>query len=170
MIKPEILHLEWERIDWDKFVKNHYISSSDYGIYQVYGNHPIYGNDVLLYIGKAQDQTFGTRLEQHWDFSVNFFSNLSRIHLGRLTEKDDWNKRTLEMNIDRIEKLLILANCPAFNANGIKGTLNTEEIDFFQVLNWGDYGSILPESSSVKYSNIFWDDNKNLKRVKKTNT
>ncbi|HDR7669617.1 TPA: hypothetical protein QCX97_003504 [Bacillus wiedmannii] len=23
----------------------------DYGIYQSYGNHPVYGNDVLLYIG-----------------------------------------------------------------------------------------------------------------------
>lgn len=23
----------------------------DYGIYQIYGNHPVYGNDVLLYIG-----------------------------------------------------------------------------------------------------------------------
>lgn len=34
----------------------------DYGVYQVYGSHPIYGSDVLLYIGKASDQTFSVRI------------------------------------------------------------------------------------------------------------
>ena len=31
----------------------------DYGIYQVYGQHSLYGNSILLYIGQANEQTFG---------------------------------------------------------------------------------------------------------------
>lgn len=43
----------------------------DYGIYQVYGKHQIYGNDVLLYIGKADLQTVGKRISQEWWEYVN---------------------------------------------------------------------------------------------------
>ncbi|WP_078183723.1 hypothetical protein [Bacillus wiedmannii] len=36
---------------------------TDYGIYQIYGNHPIYGNDVLLYIGCFFPQKKGCLLQ-----------------------------------------------------------------------------------------------------------
>ncbi|MEF3352607.1 hypothetical protein PV403_05425 [Paenibacillus sp. GYB006] len=32
--------------------------SKDHGIYQVYGFHPIYGSNVLMYIGLAAKQIF----------------------------------------------------------------------------------------------------------------
>ncbi|MGF7014622.1 hypothetical protein [Ornithinibacillus bavariensis] len=40
----------------------------DYGIYQVYGSHNVYGSNTLLYIGKADRQTIGKRIsqEQWW--------------------------------------------------------------------------------------------------------
>jgi len=38
-------------------------TDEDYGIYQIYGTHPIYGNDTLLYIGKASQQTFARRIK-----------------------------------------------------------------------------------------------------------
>jgi hypothetical protein len=37
----------------------------DFGIYQIYGTHNIFGPNSLLYIGKACDQYFSTRLLQH---------------------------------------------------------------------------------------------------------
>jgi hypothetical protein len=37
-------------------------TTTDYGIYQIYGKHPVYGSDVLLYIGKADYQTLGKRI------------------------------------------------------------------------------------------------------------
>ncbi len=39
--------------------------NDDYGLYQIYGCHVIFGSDSLLYIGMARDQTFGQRLGQH---------------------------------------------------------------------------------------------------------
>ena len=40
-------------------------ANTDYGVYQLYGAHFVYGDDVLRYIGKAAEQTFGVRLQQH---------------------------------------------------------------------------------------------------------
>ena len=40
-----------------------------YGVYQIYGHHALYGSHVLLYIGKADQQTFGKRISQEdWEF------------------------------------------------------------------------------------------------------
>lgn len=36
--------------------------SKDYGVYQLYGSHPVCGSNVLLYIGKAVHQTFANRV------------------------------------------------------------------------------------------------------------
>ncbi|WP_225230749.1 hypothetical protein [Cytobacillus stercorigallinarum] len=36
--------------------------SQDYGIYQIYCKQPVYGKDVLLYIGKVDQQTLGKRV------------------------------------------------------------------------------------------------------------
>jgi hypothetical protein len=53
----KIVHIEWDgpfSIDEAK-EKN---GKDDYGVYQIYGNHPVYGYGASLYIGKAADQTF----------------------------------------------------------------------------------------------------------------
>jgi hypothetical protein len=38
--------------------------STNYGVYQIYGGHPVYGNSALLYIGMAEAQGFGKRIVQ----------------------------------------------------------------------------------------------------------
>jgi len=63
-----IIHLQWHGpftlIQLEKLSDE----EKDYGIYQIYGSNPIYGTSTLLYIGKASDQTFATRIKQHeWD-------------------------------------------------------------------------------------------------------
>lgn len=53
-----IIHIEWDgpfKLDQLSELNN---TDIDFGIYQIYGSHPIYGADVLLYIGKADRQTF----------------------------------------------------------------------------------------------------------------
>ncbi|SRR6266545_152071 len=40
----------------------------DFGVYQVYGQHVVFGSGSLLYIGKACDQTFAARFQQHTDW------------------------------------------------------------------------------------------------------
>jgi hypothetical protein len=51
VIIERIIHIEWEgpyslsQLDTLNDLRK------DYGLYQIYGHHPIYGSNVLLYIG-----------------------------------------------------------------------------------------------------------------------
>ena len=58
-----VIHVQWD----GPFTLEQILELNDdfdYGVYQVYGSHPIYGSDVLLYIGKASQQTFSVRIKQ----------------------------------------------------------------------------------------------------------
>lgn len=61
--------LECLKISWEgPFTAEDVVSLNkdwDYGIYQIYGTHNIFGADSLLYIGKAMEQTFADRIVQH---------------------------------------------------------------------------------------------------------
>lgn len=47
---------------------NHpYYEGNDYGLYQIYGRHILYGSDALLYIGKATKRSFSVRFAEHME-------------------------------------------------------------------------------------------------------
>jgi hypothetical protein len=152
-----IVHLQWDGpFTWDG--KDKLNSGIDYGVYQVYGCHSVYGVDTLLYIGKARDQTFATRLrqEEHWLYHQDF-QRLS-IYVGRCSSWDGTPSNQIWSDlIDRAEKLLILAHRPAWNAQKeIKG--EDPNLQEFHVLNWGNHRSLLPEVSGWRHSSKFDDE------------
>jgi len=157
----EHYHYKWEQIkvdssidSWlDKYTKK-YSESSDYGIYQLYGDHPLYGNDVLLYIGKAEIQTFYTRITQHEEWYTNNIKNYTRIILGRVVKLDNANKENWGDVISKTEKLLITAHNPSLNKQEVN-KLISHESEEFQVLNWDNYGDLYPEISSYRFSDCF---------------
>jgi len=60
-----IIHIEWEgpySLNQLNTLKD---LRKDRGLYQIYGHHPVYGSNVLLYIGQTSGRTFGERIEQH---------------------------------------------------------------------------------------------------------
>jgi hypothetical protein len=131
----------------------------DFGVYQIYGAHPVYGSDVLLYIGKAVQQTFGTRLSQEsWNFH-NQDSSRVAVYVGRLsgyTETPDdeaWSEQ-----ISLVERLLIYAHWPAGNSSGLNVSFG-QEFHGIHILNWGKYRDLLPEVSGARYSSRFGHDN-----------
>ncbi len=72
--RSQVNHVEWDgpyRF-WDNPGQLEPVSSlkgpTDYGVHQIYGGHPVYGNSALLYIGMAAAQEFGKRIpqEKHW--------------------------------------------------------------------------------------------------------
>ena len=78
-----------------------------------------YGNDVLLYIGKAETQTFAKRLSQEaWEMNPD--SENLKFYVGRLFDEehvksiDAWNQL-----INRTEKMLIYSHEPARNSSTI---------------------------------------------------
>ena len=121
----------------------------DYGVYQVYGSHPVYGSDVLLYIGKAGEQTFSVRLQQeYWHYNQD--AENIRYYVGRLagertSEDADWSHQ-----IDLAETLLIHGHWPAGNSRNIQTLGNhAAEVSDIHVLNWGKRRSLLSEVSGL---------------------
>jgi hypothetical protein len=125
---------------------------SDFGIYQVYGAHPIYGHHVLLYIGRSRCQTFGGRFLSHEKWPLNQDSKNVKVYFGRLASdkgtdvtNTDWDNM-----IDIAEKLLIFSHQPACNSSNINNA-GKEIPEEAHVLNWGDRGVLLPEVSARRF-------------------
>ncbi|WP_033580751.1 MULTISPECIES: hypothetical protein [Priestia] len=143
------------QIDWDGPYKITDLpqltdSISDYGVYQIYGYHPVYGNDVLLYIGKADHQNFGKRIPQEnwWDTND---SNNTKIYVGRLHGPQTPNQLEWSLEIDLAEQLLIYVHKPAYNARSISSLRNLK-IQDIHILNWSNYRSLLPEVSGLRWT------------------
>lgn len=141
-------------IDWKSGVtlENSYTfqTGEDYGLYQIYGTHPVYGQNTLLYIGKAVSQTFGVRLKEHDKWLYNQDSKRIAVYTGRIgsnNPKIDWNN--WENMIHVAERLLIYAHQLSGNSSNIK-TPGEIPIDT-HVFNWGDRGLLLPEVSAFRY-------------------
>src|SRR5438876_7000282 len=78
----------------------------EFGVYQVYGNHPVYGSGVLLYIGRAVKQTFATRLAQEPGWRWNPEGRVE-IYTGRLWGPKTPDAKEWDRRIELAERLLI---------------------------------------------------------------
>jgi hypothetical protein len=160
MTEFKIFHLFWKKYSWNEaFLRNFndFDTERDFGIYQIYGNHPVYGDDTLLYIGKAAEQTFTRRMKGHYDFDASqVVGQLTRIHLGYFCEIDDMNPQIWEDAISDVEPILIKAHIPALNGQGVKGFLESPGQNIL-VYNWGDKGRLFPEVSSLRCSEVYHD-------------
>jgi hypothetical protein len=95
---------------------------ADYGVYQIYGTHLVMGPECLLYIGQANENTFGTRMPAHLEWT-NWEAHEVGVYLGRLggIEPMTSGKQKLwEDRINRAEKLMIYFCAPPYNAANIK--------------------------------------------------
>jgi len=157
-----IVNIVWEKITYDQDVIRKFSSVTDYGIYQIYGKHPAYGNDALIYIGQASRQTFSTRLFERWEF-VESCASPHSIRIGRLVKSSqqmdllEWDEDRKIHMIELCERLLLHSHAPAFNKQNNCGLydINTKENNI-HIFNWGDFGDLLPEVSSYRYSFKYW--------------
>jgi hypothetical protein len=149
----------WKEHEWNDKVFTDFNTEKDYGIYQIYGDHPVYGENILLYIGKANQQNYSTRLSEHSDLFASHLYNLRRVHLSYFCEIDDIKKENWGEAIDMAEKILINAHMPVYNAQNIKGLLPVDTPDIL-ICNWGERGRLLPEVSSLRHSGYYWDSSK----------
>jgi hypothetical protein len=153
----EYVHLQWDGpITWKEKAKLK--SAKDYGIYQIYGYHPVHGADCLLYIGKACDQLFAQRLKQEVDWIYDTdFGRLS-IYVGRCSGWEGTpSNREWARQIELSEKLLILAHRPGWNAQK-NIDRKSKELSRLHIFNWGCHRSLLPEVSGLRYTSVFDDE------------
>jgi hypothetical protein len=127
----------------------------DFGIYQIYGSHPLYGNDVLIYIGKAQAQTFYTRIKQEgWENTND--PNTIKVYIGRLIGKKSVSESEWDTQINLAEKLLIFSHAPALNSSNLN-SLPEKELVEITVFNWGSHRQLYPEVSGKRWSSKYDD-------------
>jgi hypothetical protein len=122
-------------------------SNEDYGLYQYYGEHLAYGQDSLLYLGKAAKQTFGKRLPEHnWE---HWCSSPHSIYLGRIFSDASMEPREIEAAIDIAERILLLSHNPSFNSSNLNRIGNYD--GDVRILNWGLRRQMLPEVSISRW-------------------
>ena len=122
---------------------------ADYGIYQLRGDHLVYGQQTLLYIGKAEGRKFGTRLADHAHEVEISLGSSALVHVGRLAGTEQPTVNRWDKWISLAEKWLIYAHSPSWNLREIGSA--PKEQDEVHILNWGDRGLLLPEVSSKRW-------------------
>lgn len=149
----ETINIEWEGPFQIKDIKK-FNTDADHGFYQVYGSHPVYGSNILLYIGRASIQTFGTSIFQEgWGYHNNEYG--LQVHLGRLLADEPMNKRQWLKRIEEVFRLLVYAHSPAFNATHINNVHEDEALQNYHLLNWKSHRDLLPEISGSRWASGF---------------
>ncbi len=163
-----VINIVWEKILYDLEI-NKKNQPTDLGLYQVCGYHPVYGNDTLLYIGKTTT-TFSDRLYNEYKHEES--SNIISTHyrLGRIAKpkEDDlfgWDFSKLHDMIGLTEIILIKAHSPAMNMQHNTGAFSSELKEIHLIFNWGNFGRLLPEVSSLRTSKYYWDSVHNQKTI-----
>jgi hypothetical protein len=146
-----VLHLAWEGPFSVSELSKLNDTDKDFGVYQVYATHPVYGHS-LVYIGKAQEQTFCVRIKQErWDSGAENDPQQVAIYVGRLIGQTPqlavWRKQ-----IELAEKLLIQSHAPAYNSVGMYHPPASAECGDIRVLNWGACRSLCREVSGLVWT------------------
>jgi len=121
--------------------------------YQIYGHHPVYGSNVLLYIGMTEKGQ--QRIEQHERWMEDEYDTMTVRYgsVGEFTSWKDWEdeesgERAAPEVVKNIESLLIYANQPAYNSQNKADAKKAKNIRIF---NSGKSGQLLPEVSYTYY-------------------
>lgn len=155
---PEIttkqIHIDWEGpFSYEDAIKDLKDEKKDYGVYQIYGGHPLYGSGVLLYIGKAEQQTFSKRLSQEWWGESNRDSGNVEVYVGRISGMDKPKCQQWDEMIDLAEKLLIFSHHPASNSSCLNSL--PEDVKQVHIFNWGQFRDLMAEVSGMRWTSFF---------------
>ena len=148
-----IIHIQWEgpyNLEQLSILNNKQI---DYGVYQIYGGHPVYGSNVLLYIGKAKKQTFGKRIGQE-NWKLNRDAVKVQIYIGRLAGNQTPSNIKWDEEIDLAEQILIYAHAPASNSKSIASILDAQ-LQNVHILNWGNHRDLMTEVSGARWTSKY---------------
>ena len=135
-----LVRIEWVGSFSLDYVIDELNGKDDYGLYQIYGTHIVYGANVLLYIGKAEGLTFSQRFSQHSEW-LSEEEGVS-IRIGRIAIDDyaydspDWREVLRDA-----EALTIYWHSPAYNSSNIE-TYNGQQL---KVVNRGERGALCAE-------------------------
>lgn len=139
-----------------EFLKDNKGSNSLSGLYQIYGTHPIYGRNVLLYIGMSTSSLV-ERVKKHRSDWIKFEYDEVSVYFGTLFKasgphENDW--------IQLAEALLIYYCAPAYNSNLLTDIPKQYQLKNLTVRNYGQIGSLPTEVSTLWYRSDIWESSK----------
>lgn len=112
-------------------------AATSQGVYQIYGQHVVFGANALLYIGVTAGQTFSARLVQHRERWLKYEDDVA-IRLGIVAGA------TSSRDLLDIEALTIWWHSPPYNSKNI-WSYNGSAL---RIQNFGSRGRLHPEYSS----------------------
>ncbi|MCH8290862.1 hypothetical protein IH992_07175 [Candidatus Poribacteria bacterium] len=128
-------------------------SGEDYGLYQIYGQHILCGADTLLYIGKATNQTFSLRFQQHGREWLHDEADV-QIYLGRVydpkrhSKSDDWD--SWKWDVELAEKILIHKYSPHYNSTSISNPPVLEPFKNIRLIHTSNRHQLEKEDNAPK--------------------
>ena len=160
------IHIDWEGPFSADELRNNL--GKDYAIYQLYGEHPIYGN-TLLYIGDMQESPSVSHVSEIVKKNVENFkkywtSDDPEIFIGHLRGNKLPDKATWLKEIALAKELLIYAHSPAWNSKELFTRIKEgEELFNTHVFNWGRHKRLLPEVSGRRCA-LYYPKDKDYKK------
>lgn len=113
-----LLRIDWAGPEAVDVVCGRAETGDCYGVYQIYGEHPVFGRDSLLYIGRARERTFQRRLEEHQRDWLSQEEGVT-VRLGRLRQGDYGRGPGWQKLVEEAEALLIYWHAPPYNSANI---------------------------------------------------
>lgn len=148
------IHIFWEGPHNLNEIKN-LDKGKDYGVYQIYGHHPLYGSSVLLYIGLAESQTFAERVDQHKIKWLDYAADKNtQVYVGRFAGRNKITNDEWTSVIELAEKLLIFAHQPVFNTQNTK-SIPEDSVLNNRIYNWDQRRDLFPEVSGGRFTYKF---------------
>lgn len=152
-----VIHVQWEGPLAREEVLVRGDPVKDRGVYQIYGSHPVYGLNTLLYIGRTSGKfrTFSARIGEHdWRLGRDLAQGEPRFFLGRLAGSVTPDDSAWREQIETVEVLLVAAHKPSWNSASVLdlGPERERQIGDAHVLNWGVFGVLLPEVSAARWT------------------
>ena len=124
----------------------------DRGVIQVYGTHPVFGDDSLLFIGRGFEMRFGGAVEalEPW---LRFLPSEPAFYLGRLGAAAPVDEAAWSALTEAAERLLVFFHSPPWNSKGVDQHGVAEPT---LVLNLGRSHRLAIEVSTL-WSTSSWD-------------
>lgn len=123
-----------------------------HGLYAIYGFHPVYGPDALLYIGMTAEgesmRGFKVRLAEHFASNKKktglfWYARETTVYVATVYDEAETAEiQTAEGGLGLVESLLIASHTPAMNQQSIH--IPTREAQNVLLYNYESRGSLLP--------------------------
>ncbi len=129
----EIITLDWKEKGLNDTLET--------GLYQIYGDSPIYGRGVLLYIGKSTK--LDERIQSHFESKESF--------IGRQPNKSCRYAFVEDSKLEIVEQILIVMHKPSFNSNHIIHISLEARENLYLIQNHGERGMLHLEVSNYYF-------------------